>query len=76
MEGLLPRSVVDSIRRTAKGLNGFPRRVFQAVVTKEYVEGKLRKAERCLVGIAMPLLSTSGSKSPSNQEGSSNRCNL
>ena len=45
MEGLLPRSVVDSIRRTAKGLNGFPRRVFQAVVTKEYVEGKPRKAE-------------------------------
>ena len=45
MEGLLPRSVVDSIRRTAKGLNGFPRRVFQAVVTKEYAEGKPRKAE-------------------------------
>ena len=45
MEGLLPRSVVDSIRRTAKGLKGFPRRVFQAVVTKEYSEGKPRKAE-------------------------------
>ena len=43
--GLLPRSVVDSIRRTAKGLKGFPRRVFQAVVTKEYAEGKPRKAE-------------------------------
>ena len=45
MERLLPRSVVDSIRRTAKGLKGFPRRVFQAVVTKEYSEGKPRKAE-------------------------------
>jgi len=40
MEGLLPRSVVDSIRRTAKGLKGFARRVFQAVVAKEHAESK------------------------------------
>ena len=45
MDGLLPRSVVDSIRRTAKELKGFARRVFQAVVTNEHAEGKPRKAE-------------------------------
>ena len=45
MDGLLPRSVVDSIRRTAKRLKGFARRVFQAVVTNEHAEGSPRKAE-------------------------------
>ena len=45
MNGLLPRSVMDSIRRTAKSLKGYARRVFQAVVTNEHAEGKPRKAE-------------------------------
>ena len=34
MDGLLPESVMDSIRRTAKSLKGYARRVFQAVLTK------------------------------------------
>ena len=42
---VLPRSVLDSIRRTAKSLTGYARRVFQAVVTNEHAEGKPRKAE-------------------------------
>lgn len=45
MDGLLPRSVLDSIRRTAKSLTGYARRVFQAVIANEHAEGKLRKAE-------------------------------
>ena len=45
MDGLLPRSVMDAIRRTAKSLKGYARRVFQAVVTVEYAEAKPRKAE-------------------------------
>ena len=45
MDGLLPHSVVDSIRRTAKSLQGYARRVFQAIVTKEHVRGNSRKAE-------------------------------
>ncbi len=35
MDGLLPRSVMDTIRRTAKSLKGHARRVFQAVVTQD-----------------------------------------
>ena len=45
MDGLLPRSVMDTIRRTAKSLKGHARRVFQAIVTNEHAEGKPRKAE-------------------------------
>lgn len=45
MDGLLPQSVTDSIRRIAKNLKGYARRVFQAVVTVEYAEGNPRKAE-------------------------------
>ncbi len=45
MDGLLPRSVMDAIRRTAKSLKGYARRVFQAVVTVEHAEAKPRKAE-------------------------------
>ncbi len=45
MDGLLPRSVVDAIRRTAKSLKGHARRVFQAVVTNENAESNPRKAE-------------------------------
>ena len=45
MDGLLPRSVKDAIRSTAKSLKGHARRVFQAVVTNEHAEGKPRKAE-------------------------------
>ncbi len=54
MDGLLPRSVMDAIRRTAKSLKGFARRVFQAVVTNEHAEGKPRKvvadARACDIG--------------------------
>ena len=46
MDGLLPRSVKDAIRSTAKSLKGHARRVFQAVVTNEHAEGKPRKAEK------------------------------
>ena len=35
MDGLLPRSVMDTIRRTAKSLKGHARRVFHAVVTQD-----------------------------------------
>ena len=45
MDGLLPRSVMDASRRTAKSLKGYARRVFQAVVTVEHAEAKPRKAE-------------------------------
>ena len=45
MDGLFPRSVLDSIRRTAKNLTGYARRVFQAVIANEYAEGEPRKAE-------------------------------
>ena len=45
MDGLLPRSVMDASRRTAKSLKGYARRVFQAVVTGEHADGNPRKAE-------------------------------
>ena len=45
MDGLLPRSVLDSIRLTAKSLTGYTRRVFQAVIANEHAEGKPRRAE-------------------------------
>ncbi len=45
MDGLLPRSVMDASRRTAKSLKGYARRVFQAVVSVEHAEAKPRKAE-------------------------------
>jgi transposase len=45
MDGLLPQSVVDSFRRTAKSLSGYARRVFQAVITAEHADGNPRKAE-------------------------------
>ena len=45
MDSLLPKSVVDSFRRTAKSLTGYARRVLQAVVTDEHAKGSPRKAE-------------------------------
>ena len=45
MDGLLPQSVVDSLRITAKQLTGYPRRVFQAVITDAHADGIPRKAE-------------------------------
>jgi len=55
MDGLLPRSVMDTIRRTAKSLKGHARRVFQAIVTNEHAEGRHEKQRRCSVGTAMQL---------------------
>lgn len=45
MDGLLPISVVDSIRRIAKNLQGYTRRVFQAILTNEHAQGSPRRAE-------------------------------
>ncbi len=50
---------------------GFRVESFKLLSPRSMLRANHAKRKRCLVGIAMPLLSTSGSKSPSNQEGSS-----
>ena len=56
---------MDSIRRTAKGLKGFPRRVFQAVVTKEYAEGKgVKLTRKAFAKLATRLQRTADSLKP------------